>query len=110
MPRAQGPVEVIRHKRWREPTYYNAIKNAAGFVMVNGCGPGGLPQEADENIDHLAACWNAIEGIGGDPDTVRALTGALRDLVESRKLKMGPSAAALRFDIAAAIVDALPTS
>lgn len=108
MTRTQGPLEVIRQKRWRQTTCYSAIRNAAGFVMVNGCGPGGRPEEADANIEHFAACWNAVEVIGGDPGQVAALAGALRDLVESRKVKMGPSAVTLRFEIAAAIVDALP--
>lgn len=59
-------------------------------------------------IPQIVASVNAIEAIGGNPATVAALAGALGELVKSRKVKMGPSAVNLRFDIAAAIIDTLP--
>ena len=41
---------------------------------------GGPDEEADDNSKHLLACWNAIESIGGDPETVGELREALNNL------------------------------
>ena len=40
--------------------------------------PATRPTERDANARHLAACWNAVEAVGGDPDTVCELVGTLR--------------------------------
>jgi len=34
--------------------------------------------ESNANAAHLAACWNAVEAVGGDPATVAELVEALR--------------------------------
>ena len=38
---------------------------------------------AEENAPHLVACWNAIESIGGDPETVGELVKALNPLASA---------------------------
>ncbi len=44
---------------------------------------GGPDEEADDNSKHLLACWNAIESIGGDPESVGDLREALFEAVKS---------------------------
>lgn len=38
---------------------------------------------AEDNSDHLVACWNAVESIGGDPERVGAMYEALTEIQES---------------------------
>lgn len=49
-------------------------------LRMNGVIVAFIPQQAsDEDVDHLVACWNAIERhCGGDPDAIDILLRAAR--------------------------------
>ena len=55
-----------------------------GYIGETGGGDGGIDAT---NARHIAACWNAVEAIGGDPDTVGELAHALRSCFDAWGLR-----------------------
>ncbi len=57
-------------------------KSFAGFGLHTIVGPDNTLSASENAADaqHLAACWNAIEAIGGDPATVGEMAEALDEI------------------------------
>ncbi len=60
-------------------------------------------KEATDTVQRLNSCWNAIESIGGDPETVGELREVLGALVDN--LAEGDFISETRLDAAKAILD-----
>ncbi|MFH1572553.1 MAG: hypothetical protein ABIG68_01140 [Acidobacteriota bacterium] len=81
-----GPWEYFEQDSWGGRAFprerygcVRAPKSAGGFVIVNGCAPGGRNGEARANARRIVACVNACQGI----PTEALESGAVKDWLDA---------------------------
>ena len=77
--RTAGPLRVSAGHPWNLMSDDGIVGATNNYSSPTNCRAIG---QANANARHLAACWNAVESIGGDPATVEELVATLRWYVD----------------------------
>ena len=79
--RTKGPLRVSREFETHNTHHKQRIIGAHHGTIAHAISRGTKDEHADDmlaNAAHIVACWNAVEAVGGDPETVEELVEWLK--------------------------------